>query len=91
MLNEVNFLKMETLIILFFASIPAVYFLWDRYFRIFPLSYFGIENVQRVAKWESHEWCDRVFLRNGMTHREWIKVNNRQQEAIRDELRRRGH
>jgi hypothetical protein len=29
------------------AVAPVAYLVWDRYFRIFPLSYFGIENVPR--------------------------------------------
>ncbi|EQB97676.1 hypothetical protein B738_29666, partial [Photorhabdus temperata subsp. temperata M1021] len=44
--------------------------------------YFGIENVQRVAKWENPEWRERVFARGGMTSREWLDVNIRQQKAL---------
>ncbi|CAH5035775.1 hypothetical protein AI2834V1_5293 (plasmid) [Escherichia coli] len=80
---------MEILIVLIIVGLPAAYMIWDRYFRVFPLSYFGIENVQRVAKWESDEWRERVFSRGGMTSREWISVNTRQLEAIKAELRRR--
>lgn len=80
---------MEILIVLVIAVIPAAYVVWGRYFRIFPLSYFGIENVQRVAKWESTEWREQVFTRGGMTKKEWLRVNTRQLEAIRAELRRR--
>lgn len=80
---------MEILIALTIAAIPAAYVVWTRYFRIFPLSYFGIENVQRVAKWESPEWRERVFARGGMTSNEWIRINTRQLEAINAELRRR--
>ncbi len=54
---------MEILISLIIAAIPVAYLIWDRYFRIFPLSYFGIENVQRIAKWESPEWREQVFSR----------------------------
>lgn len=42
---------MEILRTLDTLSVPVIYILWDKYFRIYPLSYFGIENVQRVAKW----------------------------------------
>ncbi len=80
---------MEILISLIIAAIPVAYLIWDRYFRIFPLSYFGIENVRRIAKWESPEWREQVFSRGGMTSREWIRVNTRQLEAISAELRRR--
>lgn len=80
---------MEILIVLIIVGVPIAYMIWDRYFRVFPLSYFGIENVQRVAKWESDEWRERVFSRGGMTSREWISVNTRQLEAIKAELRRR--
>ena len=80
---------MEILIVLVIAAIPAAYVVWVRYFRIFPLSYFGIENVQRVAKWESTEWREQVFTRGGMTKKEWLRVNTRQIEAISAELRRR--
>ncbi|ENN6236917.1 hypothetical protein AB9W54_004301 [Salmonella enterica] len=80
---------MEILIVLIIVGVPVAYIIWDRYFRVFPLSYFGIENVQRVAKWESDEWRERVFSRGGMTSREWISVNTRQLEAIKAELRRR--
>ncbi|EHJ9405389.1 hypothetical protein KB713_004225 [Salmonella enterica] len=80
---------MEILIVLIIVAVPAPYVVWVRYFRIFPLSYFGIENVQRVAKWESHEWRERVFSRGGMTSKEWLRVNTRQLEAISAELRRR--
>ncbi|EAN1846518.1 TPA: hypothetical protein P3M10_005187 [Klebsiella pneumoniae] len=80
---------MEILIVLIIVGVPVAYMIWDRYFRVFPLSYFGIENVQRVAKWESDEWRERVFSRGGMTSREWISVNTRQLEAIKAELRRR--
>lgn len=80
---------MEILVTLTIISVPVIYILWDRYFRIYPLSYFGIENVQRVAKWESPEWREQVFSRGGMTSREWIKINTRQLEAIIAELQRR--
>lgn len=80
---------MEILIVLIIVGVPIAYMIWDRYFRVFPLSYFGIENVQRVAKWESDEWRERVFARGGMTSREWQTVITRQAEAFRDELRRR--
>ncbi|EBP8534860.1 hypothetical protein AMR62_24450 [Salmonella enterica] len=80
---------MEILIVLIIVVVPVAYTIWDRYFRVFPLSYFGIENVQRIAKWESPEWRERVFSRGGMTSREWIRVNTRQLEAIKAELRRR--
>ena len=80
---------MEILIVLIIVGVPVAYMIWDRYFRVFPLSYFGIENVQRVAKWESDEWRERVFSRGGMKSREWISVNPRQLEAIKAELRRR--
>lgn len=80
---------MEILIVLVIAAIPAAYVVWVRYFRIFPLSYFGIKNVQRVAKWESDEWREQVFSRGGMTSKEWLRVNARQLEAISAELRRR--
>ena len=56
---------MEILVTLTIISVPVIYILWDRYFRIYPLSYFGIENVQRVAKWESPEWREQVFSREG--------------------------
>ncbi|MCG1034679.1 MULTISPECIES: hypothetical protein [unclassified Leclercia] len=67
--------------------VPVAYVVWERYFRIFPLSYFGIENVQLIAKWESTEWRVQVFAHEGMTSNEWIRVNNRQLEVIRAELR----
>ncbi|HEN4999042.1 TPA: hypothetical protein U6I48_004600 [Klebsiella aerogenes] len=80
---------MEILLALIIAAVPVAYLVWDRHFRIFPLSYFGIENVQRLAKWESDEWRERVFARGGMTRKEWLTVITRQAEAFRDELRRR--
>lgn len=80
---------MEILITLAIISVPLIHILWDKYFRIYPLFYFGIENVQRVAKWEGPEWRERVFSRGGMTHREWIRINTRQLEAIKSELERR--
>lgn len=80
---------MEIMITLAILSVPVIYILWDKYFRIYPLSYFGIENVQRVAKWEGPEWRERVFLEGGMTNREWIKINTRQLEAFKSELQRR--
>lgn len=80
---------MEILIALIIAAVPVAWLVWDRHFRIFPLSCFGIENVQRVAKWESDEWRERVFARGGMTRKEWLTVITRQAEAFRDELRRR--
>ncbi|MDS7768862.1 MULTISPECIES: hypothetical protein [Klebsiella/Raoultella group] len=42
---------MEILITLAIISVPLIHILWDKYFRIYSLVYFGIENVQRVAKW----------------------------------------
>lgn len=79
------------IIITIFIIAPAiVLIIWERYFRIFPLSYFGIENVQRIAKWENEEWRERVFSRGGMTSYEWFQVNKKQLKAIDDELRRRG-
>ncbi|MEZ2453650.1 hypothetical protein [Raoultella planticola] len=80
---------MEILVTLAIISVPVIYILWDRYIRIYPLSYFGIEDVQRVAKWEGPEWRERVFSRGGMTSHEWIKVNTRQLEAFKSELQRR--
>lgn len=80
---------MKIFIALTIAATPIAYIVWDRYFRIFPLSYFGIENVQRIAKWESPEWRERIFSRGGMTSHEWLRVNKRQLKAIDDELRRR--
>lgn len=80
---------MEILIALIIVAVAVAYIVWDRHFRIFTLSYFGIENVQRIAKWESPEWRAQVFNRGGMTRREWLRVNKRQQKAIDDELRRR--
>ncbi|WOI84487.1 hypothetical protein [Citrobacter braakii] len=80
---------MEILIILIIVAVPVTYLVWDRHFRILPLSYFGIENVQRVAKWESDEWRERIFARGGMRRREWQSVITRQAEAFRDELHRR--
>lgn len=80
---------MEIFIALTIAAIPVAYMVWDRYFRILPLSYFGIENVQRVAKWESMEWREQVFTRGGLTRKEWLRVNARQLEAISAELHRR--
>lgn len=80
---------MEIIILAVIAVVAAAFIVWDRCFRIFPLSYFGIENVQRIAKWESPEWRERIFSRGGMTSREWIAVNARQLEAINAELRRR--
>ena len=41
---------MESLIALIIVAVAVAYFVWDSYLRIFPLSYFGIENVQRIAK-----------------------------------------
>ena len=80
---------MEILIVLTIAAVPAAHVVWTRYFHIFQLSYFGIENVQRVAKWESPEWRERVFALGGMTGNKWIRINTRQLEAISAELRRR--
>lgn len=80
---------MEIIIALLIVAVPVVWLVWNRHFRVFPLSYFGIENVQRVAKWEGDEWRERVFTRGGMTSREWLEVNTRQLEAIEAELRRR--
>lgn len=80
---------MKIFLAVIIAAIPVAYIIWDRYFRIFPLSYFGIENVQRIAKWESPEWRERIFSRGGMTSHEWLRVNKRQLKAIDDELRRR--
>ncbi|HGM5391991.1 hypothetical protein [Serratia ureilytica] len=80
---------MKIFLAVIIAAIPVTYIIWDRYFRIFPLSYFGIENVQRIAKWESPEWRERIFSRGGMTSHEWLQVNKRQLKAIDDELRRR--
>ena len=82
-------ITLVTLVTLAIISIPVIYILWDKYIRIYPLSYFGIEDVQRVAKWENPEWRERVFSRGGMTNREWIKINTRQLEAFKSELQRR--
>ncbi|EDD5429900.1 hypothetical protein BSW62_20715 [Salmonella enterica subsp. enterica serovar Enteritidis] len=80
---------MEIFIALTVATVPVAWMVWDRYFRILPLSYFGIENVQMVAKWESTDWREQVFTRGGMTRKEWLRVNTRQLEAISAELHRR--
>ncbi|WP_273974733.1 MULTISPECIES: hypothetical protein [Serratia] len=80
---------MKIFLAVIIAAIPVAYIIWDRYFRIFPLSYFGIENVQRIAKWEGPEWRERIFSRGGMTSHEWLQVNKRQLKAIDAELRRR--
>lgn len=65
---------MEILIALIIAVVPVAYLVWDRHFRIFPLSYFGIENVQRVAKSKSDESRERIFARGGMSRSEWQTV-----------------
>ncbi|EJG2384174.1 Uncharacterised protein [Klebsiella oxytoca] len=80
---------MITLVTLAIISIPVIYILWDKYIRIYPLSYFGIGDVQRVANWENPEWRVRVFSRGGMTSHEWIKINTCQLEAFKSELQRR--
>ncbi|MCW1829845.1 hypothetical protein OLZ31_23680 [Enterobacter asburiae] len=81
---------MEIIIALIIAAVPVAWIVWNDNFRIFPLSTFGIENVQRIAKWESQEWRDRIYAKGGMTSREWLKVNMRQQAALEAEIRRRG-
>ncbi|MDJ7048132.1 hypothetical protein LEB69_17540 [Salmonella enterica] len=40
-------------IALIIAAIPVAYLVWDSHFRVFPLSYFGIENVQRIVKYRN--------------------------------------
>ena len=80
---------MEILITLAIISIPVINILWVRYFQIYPLSYFDIENVQRVAKCEGLEWRVRVFSLSGITSPEWTKINTRQLEAFKSELQRR--
>ena len=80
---------MEILITLAIISIPVINILWVRYFQIYPLSYFDIENVQRVAKCEGLEWRVRVFSLSGKTSPEGTKINTRQLEAFKSELQRR--
>lgn len=80
---------MEVIIALIVAAVPIIWFIWEKYARIYPLAYFGLENVQRIAKWESPEWRDRVFARGGITRYEWLKTVTRQAEAMHDELLRR--
>jgi len=63
---------------------------WDSRVRRFPLSYFGIESVQRVLRWETEDQREAIWRRGWMTSHEWISINVRQQIAIEDELKRRG-
>lgn len=87
-MNDSLIFSVPMLVALLALAVALAYTLWDRYFRLFPLSYFGTENVQRIAKWESPAWREKIFSR-GMTRREWVRVNVRQRNAIDAELRRR--
>lgn len=79
---------MELAIILPFV-IGVVWWAYDFFVKKVPIQQFGVENVQRIAKWESPEWRERVFSQ-GLTHAEWVRINRRQIKAITDELKRRG-
>ncbi|MGO3397029.1 MAG: hypothetical protein ACTINL_11075 [Serratia proteamaculans] len=40
---------MKIFLAVIIAAIPVVYIIWDRYFRIFPLSYFGMNGSTPAA------------------------------------------
>jgi len=70
-------------------TILAGYWLWIDRFEKRPLASFGIENVQRVMRFETHDCREAIWKRGWMTSREWIKLLEKQSAAIDAELRKR--
>jgi hypothetical protein len=70
--------------------ILAAIWYWDEYFRRYPLDSFGLKAVQRVLHFESPVVREEILSRGWMTRHEWVTMNRRQDQAIKDELRRRG-
>lgn len=71
------------------ALTGAVWY-WNERVRRVPLEEFGLENVNRVLRWEPENRRRDILRRGWMTSHEWINLNRRQIEAINLELSRRG-
>lgn len=65
------------------------YYIYDQRIRKYMPSDFGIQDFQRIAKYESAEWRERAY-KLGITRHEWQAVIKRQNDAIEAELTRRG-
>lgn len=73
-----------------FLVLCAVWWVWDDRLRKVPLEEFGIETVQRVLRFETSEYREKVWTRGWMTRKEWRDLLTRQNEKISAELKRRG-
>lgn len=62
---------------------------WNERVRRWPLATFGIDNGQRVLRWESAELREAVWRRGWMTSHEWLTLNRRQLVKIEAEIARR--
>lgn len=67
----------------------AVWF-WNERVRRVPLEEFGLDNVNRVLRFESDSRRKEILVRGWMTSYEWTELNKRQMQAIEAELKRRG-
>jgi len=79
--------ELQSLVVLI-ASLNLLgigYYIYDNKMRRFAPGDFGIENFQRVAKFQSSEWRDKAY-RVGITRSEWRRVLNKQLRAINQEL-----
>lgn len=61
-------------------------YLYGYYIKKHSLAYFGIDNVNRVAKYESDEWREQIFNNGYMTIYQWNIVLNRQIVSMSREL-----
>lgn len=68
--------------------IGAVWY-WNERVRRVPLEEFGLEDVNRVLRWEPDSKRREILARGWMTSHEWTELNRRQIDAINLELKRR--
>ena len=79
-----------TKLILLVGLSMAFWIIWGDYFKKMPLSYYGLDVVKKVIKYEPVEYQEMVLKRGLMTRREWVNLNEKQIKEITAELKRRG-
>lgn len=84
MMNEMMYLGLTA------AALVGGFWYWNTRVRRIPLAEFGIENVQRVLRWETDARREAIWRRGWMTSHEWDSINARQLATIDAELNRRG-
>lgn len=83
-------MKLSLLFTVLLPILAAAIWFWNGWLRRIPLAEFGVENVQRVLRFELPDYRDAVWKRGWMTSHEWIVLNKRQITEMSAELKRRG-